>query len=226
MTEPGPVTPRHEASAFRHYAPHAFILALAIVGGLLFGFAARGSRPQVYVPPAPAGRTLHFAPIGIFPTEDIEALVAYYERKYGLAVDVLPRIGSPPDAFDYDRYQVVAERLIAELKELPIAADPNAVIIGLTADDMFIEAEDWNYAYGLRDTDRFAVVSDYQMYTYSLTSARMARLRKMVTKYVGVQFYRLPESSNPRSVLYNKILGPGDLDAMSEEFILDPPPAG
>jgi hypothetical protein len=225
VIEPGPVTPRHNPSAFRHYTPHALILTLAIVGGLLFGFAARSNRPQVYVPPAPFGRTLHLAPIGIFPTEDVESLVTYYERKYGLEVDVLPRIGSPPDAFDYDRYQVVGERLIAELKALPIAADPNAVIIGLTADDMFIEAEDWNYAYGLRDTDRFAVVSDYQMYADSLTNARMARLRKMVTKYVGIQFYGLPESSNPRSVLYNNILGPEDLDAMSEEFILDAQPA-
>jgi hypothetical protein len=46
----------------------------------------------------------------------------------------------------------------------------------------------------------------------------MARLQKMITKDIGILFFQLPESADPRSVLYNNILGPDDLDRMTEEF--------
>jgi hypothetical protein len=47
-----------------------------------------------------------------------------------------------------------------------------------------------------------------------------ARLRKMVTKYIGVMYFGLPQSSDPRSVLYGNILGVPDLDAMGEDLWL------
>jgi hypothetical protein len=47
---------------------------------------------------------------------------------------------------------------------------------------------------------------------------RMARLQKMITKNIGILFYLLPDSTDPRSVLYSNILGPDDLDRMTEEF--------
>ena len=40
----------------------------------------------------------------------------------------------------------------------------------------------------------------------------------MVTKYIGVMYYGLTESSDPRSVLYGNILGVSDLDNMGEDF--------
>lgn len=62
-----------------------------------------------------------------------------------------------------------------------------------------------------------------------VSSARMAdgfadeerqhqRLRKMVTKNVGILYYGLAVSDDLRSVLYRDILGPQDLDNASEDF--------
>jgi hypothetical protein len=45
-----------------------------------------------------------------------------------------------------------------------------------------------------------------------------ARLRKMVAKNIGVLYLRLPLNSNPRSLLYDRVLGPDDLDRMTKEF--------
>ena len=47
---------------------------------------------------------------------------------------------------------------------------------------------------------------------------REIRLRKMVTKDIGILYYGLPQSSNPHSVLYNRILGIEELDAVGEQF--------
>jgi hypothetical protein len=45
-----------------------------------------------------------------------------------------------------------------------------------------------------------------------------ARLRKMVTKNIGILYYRLPQSNDPRSVLYKNVGGVSELDNMGEEF--------
>jgi len=46
----------------------------------------------------------------------------------------------------------------------------------------------------------------------------MRRLQKLVTKSIGLMYFGLPLSDDPGSVLYRNILGPRDLDRMSEEF--------
>jgi hypothetical protein len=45
-----------------------------------------------------------------------------------------------------------------------------------------------------------------------------SRLRKMVTKNIGILYFRLPLSDDPRSVLYSKIGGAQEFDRMSEDF--------
>jgi len=40
----------------------------------------------------------------------------------------------------------------------------------------------------------------------------------MVTKNIGIMYFGLPASDNPRSVLFRNILGVDDLDRMTEEF--------
>ena len=44
------------------------------------------------------------------------------------------------------------------------------------------------------------------------------RLRKMVTKYIGYMYFRLPPSSNRNSIMYTPILGVDDLDEIGEDF--------
>jgi len=45
-----------------------------------------------------------------------------------------------------------------------------------------------------------------------------ARLRKMVTRYIGFMLYGLPESTDRSSVLFQPLLSRDDLDAMGEEY--------
>jgi hypothetical protein len=47
---------------------------------------------------------------------------------------------------------------------------------------------------------------------------RMRRLQKMVMKTIGVLALGLSQSPNPRSVLYDSILGVDDLDYMTQDF--------
>jgi hypothetical protein len=47
---------------------------------------------------------------------------------------------------------------------------------------------------------------------------RMARLRKMVGKNIGLLHYGLELRDDPASMLYYAVGGPQDLDLMSEQF--------
>jgi hypothetical protein len=47
---------------------------------------------------------------------------------------------------------------------------------------------------------------------------QFARFRKMVAKNIGVLYYRLPLSQDPRSLMYADIGGPQELDVMSDSY--------
>jgi hypothetical protein len=40
----------------------------------------------------------------------------------------------------------------------------------------------------------------------------------VVTRYLGLLYYRLPLNRNPRSILYYELAGIDDLDAVGEDF--------
>ncbi len=197
------------------------VVILAIVTLASLGCMARPElRPQspIPVPALPAARSVYFAPIGDFPIGDAEALVAHYHEKFGMTVAILPSIAVPGEAFDAGRRQVVAERVIDAIGAgHPVAADPAAVVIGLVSDDMYIAAESWRYAYGLRAQGHLAVVSTARL-SDGLGSDKMRRLQKMITKDIGILYFGLPLSDDPGSVLYRDVGGPTDLDRMSEDF--------
>ena len=45
-----------------------------------------------------------------------------------------------------------------------------------------------------------------------------SRLRKTITKCIGIFYYRLLQSNDPRSVMYKSILGLEELDRVGEDF--------
>jgi predicted Zn-dependent protease len=196
------------------------VVVVTFVAFVAFGVQSILPRSTTPVPDPPAGRSLYLAPIGEFPPTDAEALVAHYQQKFGISVGLLPSIPVPDDSFDPDRNQLIAERLIDSIAaSYDVAADPGAVVIGLTNVDMYIAARTWQYAYSLRAADRFAIVSSARLDAYFANdNKQMERLRKLVTKNIGVLFYDLPQSNDRRSVLYRDILGPLDLDRASEDF--------
>jgi predicted Zn-dependent protease len=181
---------------------------------------AVGPASPIGVPSPPLERDVYLAPFGDFPREDADALVAHYREKFGLNVQVLASIRVPDGAVDAERGQLIAERLLdAIAANEVVATDPGAVVIGLTDVDMFIAAATWRYAYGLRSGGTHAVVSTARMDAGFATEERQhQRLRKMVTKNLGILYYGLAVSDDPRSVLYRDILGPQDLDYASEDF--------
>ena len=181
---------------------------------------AWAGRSPMLVPEPPVARNVYFAPMRDFPQAKAEQLVAYYREKYDLTIKITTPIALPPDAFDYERSQLGAEALLRAIASSDLAArDPDAVIIGLTKVDMYIEWSDWRYAYALRSEGTHAVISTARFNAGRADEARqMQRLRKMTTKNLGFLYYGLGRSDDPGSVMYGQILGPDDLDAVSEDY--------
>ncbi len=151
------------------------IFAIAVLVGYVVMLGSVGPRPTpddvaigpaspIGVPIPPVERAVYLAPIGDFPRADADALVAHYLEKFDLAIEVLPSIPVPSGAMDAERDQLVAERLLDAIAATDVvAADPEAVVIGLTDVDMYIAARDWRYAYGLRSGGTLAIVSAARM---------------------------------------------------------------
>lgn len=174
-------------------------------------------------PPTPFGRTLFLAPLDATPSERVDRLAAYFAQRYGIVVRTLPATATPGYAWDEAREQLIAE---AVLQSLPNAypgpaSDPGAVVIAVTDRHLYIDARpDWAWAFGLRSDDlRWSVVSTYAMESGERDPARVeTRLRRLVGKNIGLMYFGLEPSDDPRSLVYRSIVSVGDLDAMGDEF--------
>lgn len=194
------------------------IALIALMAMISVGCTAGRPKSPIPVPPLPAGRSVFFVPVGEFPREEAEALAAHYDEKFGIAIGILPSLVLPRKAYDTARRQVVAERVLdAVAATYRQAADPKSVVIALVDRDMYIADSTWRFAYGLRAKGHLAVVSTAHL-DDGLLGDKTKRLQKMVTKDIGILYFGLPQSNDPMSVLYKDVLGPMDLDRMSEDF--------
>ena len=170
-------------------------------------------------------RKVYFVALGDFPDQTVDELVSHYQNKFSITIEKLPRIPLDPSFADKGRDQMAAEALITLIKEKSehLPADPSPLVIGLTQEDMYIRSSTWRFAFNYRRDDTFAVVSTARMDPINFGNAAdeallNARLRKMVTKNIGILYFRKSVNDNPRSVLYKNVGGLEELDAMSEEF--------
>ena len=194
------------------------VAIVAFVAMLGLGCAPAKPSSPIPVPPLPTSRSVFFAPIGDYPIADAQALVAHYHEKFGMPIGILPSLDLPAYARDSARRQLIAERVLdAVVASHRQAADPNAVVIALVRDDMYIASKDWQYAYGLRTRGHLAIVSTAHL-DDGLLGDKTQRLQKMITKDIGILYFGLPQSDDPKSVLYRDVGGPMDLDRMSEDF--------
>lgn len=168
---------------------------------------------------------LYLVPLGDFPADVVADLASYYRDKYQLELEILPSVPLPETAVNRKRDQLIAEQTVAIMKQANpnLANDPQAIMIGLTNHDMYIAGRDWRFAFGWRDEGKYAVVSSARMHlpngSRKITRRVVAsRLRKMVTKNVGILYYHLSPSDDPRSVLYRNVGGIRELDYMREDF--------
>lgn len=187
-------------------------------------------------------------PLGDFPSADLEHLVGYYRAKYGLTIETLPSVPLEPVVLDQGRQQLIAEELITLMKgQHPgLANDPEAILIGITAGDMYIRGyAKWRWAFAFREGGRFAVISsapmDPRIFPPALPFHLLilkgilesigirlddvpdpellrVRLRKMVSRTIGFLYFRLPQRADRKSVMYGPILGVNDLDSIGDDF--------
>ena len=196
-----------------HVLVGAVLVACALVAG---ASAQTAPKPELY-----------FVAIGEVAPDTINGLVSHFRVKFGVSIKTLPPLGFDQATFDRQRSQVVADRLIqaVRVRHATLAKNPATRVIGITPFDMYMEAmRQWAFTFSTRTADRrFAVVSYARMDPANLGDAPndtllRSRLRKMVTKNIGIMYFGLPASANPRSALFGNILGVDDLDRMTEDF--------
>jgi predicted Zn-dependent protease len=171
---------------------------------------------------------LYFVAIGDVPRDLLDHLIVNFQSRFGLGLAILMPMTFDEAAFDPRRRQMVAEEIISAMRRrhLKLARDPQARVIGITPLDMYMQAkrDEWRFSFSVRSPDRrFAIVSYARMDPAHLgdppnEDQLRSRLRKMITKNIGIMYYGLPASPNPRSVMYRDILGVDDLDRMTEDF--------
>jgi len=114
------------------------------------------------------------------------------------------------------------------------ANNPESILIGMTEEDMYIRGKAWRFAFSYREEGRFAVVSSARMSLPSTSELQAAtplgdprtykspqfhsRLRKMLSKNIGIMPYQLSMNDDPQSVLYRSIMGIDELDTVGEDF--------
>jgi predicted Zn-dependent protease len=164
---------------------------------------------------------LYLVPLGEFSKLVAEELASYYKTKYGISAETLPTVHIPPSARNAERQQLIAEEAVDLMRRVnsEISRNPNAILIGLTTEDMYISSYDWRFSFSWREQGKYAVVSSGRMHLGGVSEDEIRRrLRKMVTKNVGILYFHLPQSDDPRSVLYRNVGGIRELDYMGEEF--------
>jgi predicted Zn-dependent protease len=170
--------------------------------------------------------TVYFVPIGDAPTSDINALVGHYKQKFGFEAHVLPPMALDETDTDPDRHQLIAENVLESMQQAypEYSLNKSVILIGITRQDMYPRSEPWDFCFGWRKKEeRAAVVStarlDLRYRGEPIDEATPTkRLQKVVTKDIGILYYDKSGSDNPRSVLYNKILGIQELDEVTEDF--------
>jgi len=168
---------------------------------------------------------LYFVPLSNFSVASLTKLADSMKQKIGIDVIVTQPVPFALATVDKRRQQVIAEEAISlmKLRYPEIASNPNAIVIGLTDEDLFIRGEDDQYAFCYRMLSRFAVVSSARMDPANFGGSgnellTEARMRKMLLKNIGILYYRLPMNHDPKSVLFEDVDEVADLDKMGEDF--------
>lgn len=171
------------------------------------------------------GRRVCIVPMGQVDAQLVVSLVDYYEERYGLPITIIEPAEVPEEIVNEQRGQVPVDDLIfrMQLRVGDSFQDPDIVLIGLTPLDLYNPFHYWAWIFGIQLTaeNPVAVISTFRMNPEiygqpANEEAFRTRVRKMVSKYIGVLYYELPESSDPLSPVYGSIGGLGDLDNMSE----------
>lgn len=195
-----------------------------------FVLIAGGIAAAILPSPQPAAgqerRTIYFVPLGPGASASARDLASHFRQTYKLNTSVLPELPlTDPRLQDNERFQLIAEELVGYLarKNPKLSWEPGAVVIGVTAQDMYIRAFAWNFAFGYHEGDRFGVLSTARMDpTWFANPANpellRKRLRKAAARTVGYLYYGYRENTDRRSVMFGPVLSIDDLDRLREDY--------
>ena len=203
---------------------HLYVRVLLGLLALAFGVAESRTWTCPYVVPSSCRpKTSSIAIMGVGQSDPavIARLVKHFRDCYGLPVVEAPPVVAPPTAWNASRQQWTAEALLAAMPGChdgdPLC-DASVLVIGVTSGDIYTTQQDWRYAFTSRDPDRHAAIISTANTTSLGFGTSDERLRKLVAKTIALQYCGLPQSGEPRSVRYNGIMGPDNLDAMDESY--------
>lgn len=162
---------------------------------------------------------LYFVPVGrqaIF----VRSLAEYYANKFGIQIYILPEVKLGPAACVPSRNQCMAEEVVGAMANAnpDIARNPESVMIALTDEDIFPKETGWNFMYS-QHSGRMGVISTRRMDPAFWggrpdNALALASTKQMLTKYIAMQYFHLPESFDPTSVLFSPLTpngGSGDI---------------
>jgi hypothetical protein len=206
----------------------AVLLSLAAFALALVRFSA-AERPTTAtgratnIPATAMADTVYLVPLDGVSPDEVATVAAFFRARYGITIVELPAT-SIATAVNLHRGQVNIDSAFLPLASaFPEASGARAILIGITARDAYLnERPDWAWAFGGRRGDhRMALISTFRMGSAAQPASmalRDIRLRKMIGRYIGAMYYGLSFVSDPRSLMYEDVLGTDDLDRMAEEF--------
>ena len=186
-------------------------LAAVLIG--ISGFAARRVEPKVYLVPLEAEPEL------------LQSLRGYYQKELQLDVEILSSLQLTTATWNTQRRQVRAERIVELIyaKHRELGSHRPAIVIGITGRDLYIEDRPWAYAFSFRGSASLAIVSYARMDPVDYgedadTAVVETRLRKMVSRNLGIMRFGIPFTTERHHLMYQDILGLDDLDAVGEDL--------
>lgn len=202
------------------YLRHYLLLVLSILACLPPTAAVAQEKSVLQDRP-----TVYLVPFGNISKEFVDQIAAHIEGTHRLIVAKEQRKAITKQMLDYLRRQVPAHELIGfmEPRYLKAARAGSAIYLGITNYDMYIAGVDWQFAFAARKPPGLAVVSTYQMDPVNLGKSddpveTLGRAKKMVSKMIGHLYLNLPDSDDPKSLMYDKIRTLEDLDRISDKL--------
>lgn len=152
----------------------------------------------------------------------MRSLAEYYANKFGIQIYILPEVKLGPAACVPVRNQCIAEEIIGAMTSAysDIARNPESVMIAITDEDIFPKELGWEFTYSLHSA-RMGVVSTRRMDPAFWgdrpdNALRLASTKQMLTKYIAMQYFHLPESFDPTSILFSPLTPNGGSDDIYE----------
>lgn len=184
---------------------------MAVLGLCFVGCAAHLDFPQDCARAGP----IALVPVGQS-ENSVRAWASHYARVHRVELEVLSPIEVPSNALDVERQQYSANALIAAIDGAHRAANPKAILVGITSEDLFIERKDWRFAFSLYE-DRTVVLSTARLVAEADEPDQLEpRRSKLLTRILGSVYCGFERTGRKTSVMRREVLSADELDQIVE----------